>query len=187
MGPAHYVRVSGLALSGASAFATPLGEVPVDTAAVTSALGSVSASLILDGPHKPEHALEVELPFLQVVLQDFSIVPVLVGETIGDEAAQLLRLLWGGAETLVVVSSDLSHYLTSVKARDLDHRTAAMIERLDTSELQPEHACGAAAIRGLAPVAAETGLRARTLDLRNSGDTAGSRHSVVGYGAFVFF
>jgi AmmeMemoRadiSam system protein B len=186
IGPAHYVPITGLAFPDADAFATPLGNVCVDRERVDQAVRALPQALVLNSPHRPEHSLEVELPFLQVLLEEFEIVPVLVGDVTGGEVADLLRLLWGGPETCIVVSSDLSHYLSYDAAREIDGATAAMIGSMDVRELNATRACGYEAIGGLVPVAAERGLKARVLDLRNSGDTAGSRDRVVGYGAFAF-
>jgi AmmeMemoRadiSam system protein B len=135
--------------------------------------------------HALEHSLEVHLPFLQAALGTFRLAPLVVGDAAPDEMAALLGALWGGAETLVVVSSDLSHYLPYDEARERDRRTASAIVALD-ARLEPEEACGAAPINGLLVLARRLGLEAELLDLRNSGDTAGSRDRVVGYGAFAF-
>ena len=133
-----------------------------------------------------EHALEVELPFLQTVLQSFQVVPLVVGDVAPQDVALVLARLWGGLETLIVVSSDLSHYHSYETARRLDFATAAAIERGDWSTLGPEQACGCLAVAGLLVEAQHRGLRAQRLELSNSGDTAGSRDRVVGYGAWVF-
>ncbi len=185
LGPAHYVHFIGLATPSWTAFATPLGQVPVDDHALAVAR-DLEAVSELDEAHEPEHCLEVELPFLQTLLPSFTLVPVLVGETLGQEVDQLLTALWGGPETRFVVSSDLSHYHGYEEAQRLDGSTAGMIARMDVSALGPDQACGWEAIRGLVSVAKTKGLRAEVLDVRNSGDTAGSRGRVVGYGAFAF-
>jgi hypothetical protein len=139
-----------------------------------------------DGPHAPEHCLEVELPFLQTVLSSFQIVPLVVGDATPGDVAQLLRWLWGGPETLIVVSSDLSHYHPYEAARRLDEATAAAIERGDWVSLGPDQACGCLAVAGLLIEAGRRGLAAYRLSLCNSGDSAGSRDRVVGYGAWMF-
>jgi len=184
LGPAHYVAVDGVALSGASAFATPLGEVPVDaeTCARVAELPFVVAH---PAAHAPEHALEVELPFLQGVLGDFSVVPLLVGDASPGEVAQVLALAWSGPETVVVVSSDLSHYLPYEVACRVDRATSEQI-REPRAPLDGQQACGARAINGLLVEAKRRGLAAEIVDLRNSGDTAGGKDQVVGYGAFAF-
>lgn len=185
IGPAHYVSVDGIALPTAAAFETPLGRVPVDRQALAAIadLPSVGRS---DAAHAPEHALEVELPFLQAVLGSFAVVPLLVGDAMGAQVAEILRRLWGGAETLVVVSSDLSHYYDDAAARRRDAATAAAIERGDWERLGPNDACGYLPIAGLLVEARERGLKARRLALRNSGDVSGDRTRVVGYGAWTF-
>lgn len=185
LGPSHFVALEGLAASSAEAFATPLGEVPVDTAAVSS-LRALPQVRVLDEAHAQEHALEVHLPFLQVVLGSFSVVPLVVGDASPGQVSEVLDALWGGAETRLVVSSDLSHYLDYPAARQLDGATADAIEALAAERIGESQACGRMPIRGLLQAARARGLRARTIDLRNSGDTAGPRDQVVGYGAFAF-
>lgn len=185
IGPAHYVEVTGLAASGARAFATPLGDVPVDHDAL-KALAAFPQVGVNDRAHEPEHCLEVQLPFLQVALATFAVVPLLAGWVDDALIAKVIETLWGGPETLIVVSSDLSHFHDHAAARELDTRTAAAIVALRGGELRGEDACGFRPIRGLLTAAAARGLRCRQLDLRNSGDTAGPRDRVVGYGAFAF-
>jgi AmmeMemoRadiSam system protein B len=184
IGPSHFVSFRGIATSGAAAFATPLGEVEVDLAAESSLAGLPGVS---DVPraHAREHCLEVELPFLQETLDSFAVVPLVVGDATHEEVGRALDLLWGGDETLVVVSSDLSHYLDYQTAANVDAATARAIEELRWEAIEPEHACGWAAIRGLLWTARRRGLAVRTLDLRSSGDTAGPRDAVVGYGAWA--
>jgi hypothetical protein len=185
IGPAHYVGFHGVAVSGTEAFATPLGIVPVDrqTHAIPAEFPFVARH---DGAHAPEHALEVELPFLQVALGDFTLVPLLVGEATASDVGALLDHLWGGPETLIVVSSDLSHYHDYETARRLDAATALRIESGAWAELGPNDACGARPIAGLLVAAERRPLRARRLALCNSGDSAGGRDRVVGYGAWSF-
>jgi len=185
LGPSHYVPLHGLATSSADAFATPLGDVPLDRAAVQQAESQPHVALS-DGTHAPEHCLEVQLPFLQLVLGNFALVPLLVGDTTPEEVARVLATFWGGPETRIVVSSDLSHYHGYHAAMALDAATARAIELLRTEEVEDDGACGCRPIRGLLHQARQLGLKARTLDLRNSGDTAGPRDQVVGYGAFAF-
>jgi len=185
IGPSHYALFDGLAASSAEAFATPLGLVPVDTVAVHTVRSLPQVSL-LDEAHAREHSLEVHLPFLQVVLGDFKIVPLLVGHATAQQVAEVLEALWGGPETRCVISSDLSHYHDYARAQELDAGTGQAIEQLRPEAIEEEHACGRIPICGLLRTARQRGLRARTVDLRNSGDTAGPRSEVVGYGAFVF-
>jgi hypothetical protein len=178
------VPVRGLALPSAGAFATPLGTVSVDreAAAAARALPQVCES---DAAHAFEHSLEVHLPFLQSVLEDFRIVPFAVGDATPDEVAEVVGLLWGGPETLIVVSSDLSHYHRYAEARAIDRATGEAILALSAT-LDHEQACGATPINGLLLAARRHGLQAELLDLRNSGDTAGDKSRVVGYASFAF-
>jgi AmmeMemoRadiSam system protein B len=185
VGPAHYVRFRGLAVPQAEAFGTPLGEVALERAAIAGIL-DLPQVVLADAPHQPEHALEVELPFLQRVLDGFGLVPLVVGEATPAEVAEVLARLWDGPETLIVISSDLSHYERYERAKEHDAATAAVIERLDDAALGPRDACGHLAIAGLLIAAGERGLRCERLDLRNSGDTAGPKDQVVGYGAWAF-
>lgn len=185
LGPAHRVALEGLATSSAYAFATPLGNVAVDQEAVARALALPQVQL-WDEAHAFEHGLEVQLPFLQRLYPAISIVPFVAGRIDAQAVAELLELLWGGSETAVIISSDLSHFYDYATAQHLDRQTAQAITRLDGQALTQESACGRNAIRGLLLLAKEKGLEGRLLDLRNSGDTSGSRSRVVGYGAFVF-
>jgi MEMO1 family protein len=185
VGPSHFVPIRGIAATSADAFRTPLGEVPVDRAAIDAVLDLAQVKSA-DRPHEEEHSLEVELPFLQAILDEFAIVPLVVGDGAPAEVAEVLSWLWGGDETLIVISSDLSHYHGYVTARRLDAATAEKIERLDESGLGPYDACGFLPIAGLLVEARRHGLACERLDLRNSGDTAGSRDRVVGYGAWAF-
>jgi MEMO1 family protein len=185
LGPSHFVAFEGLALPAWKAFATPLGDVPV-SAEARETLAGLPQVVTSDRPHAREHSLEVELPFLQCVLGAFEIVPLAVGDAEPGQVAKVLERLWGGDETLVVVSSDLSHYLDYDSARRRDAATAAAIVALDDRALGAEDACGCNPIRGLLVAARRHALTARQLDLRNSGDTAGARDAVVGYGAFTF-
>ncbi|MGZ5034424.1 MAG: AmmeMemoRadiSam system protein B [Usitatibacter sp.] len=183
-GPAHRVFVRGAAVPSVEGFASPLGTIALDLEALRllRALPFVEVS---DRAHALEHSLEVHLPFLQSVLGSFELVPVVVGDASAEEAAQLFDALWGGDETLIVVSSDLSHYLPYDAACARDRDTASAILRLDAT-LVPEEACGAAPINGLLRAARRHSLSVEQIDLRNSGDTAGGRDRVVGYGAFAF-
>jgi MEMO1 family protein len=185
IGPAHFVPVRGLAVPSAEAFRTPLGDVPLDGEAI-AAIVDLPQVALADAPHRPEHALEVELPFLQAILGDFALVPLLVGDATGDELAGVLDRLWGGPETLIVISSDLSHYEAYASAKQHDDATAAAIERFDDAALGPRDACGYLPIAGLLVEARRRGMRIERLDLRNSGDTAGPKDQVVGYGAWAF-
>lgn len=184
LGPAHRLPFRGVALPSVKAFRTPLGDIPIDRPAVDRLRGLPFVK-VLDEAHAGEHSLEVHLPFLQRTLGDFALLPIVVGVTGGEHVATLLDGVWGGDETLVVISSDLSHYYGYAEARRRDEGTASAIERLDGAALDEESACGRVPIRGLLEVARRRGLSCRRLDLRNSGDTAGPRDQVVGYGAWA--
>ena len=186
LGPCHRVPVRGLAVSGADAFATPLGNVPVDKEAAKRILDLPQVQ-VFDATHEQEHSLEVHLPFLQVVLKEFAIVPLVVGNASDDEVAQVIERLWGGPETLIVVSTDLSHYLDYDAARRMDTATCRAIEKLDAGGIGREQACGRIPVKGLLALAKRRRLKIATVDLRNSGDTAGTRDRVVGYGSWLLF
>jgi AmmeMemoRadiSam system protein B len=185
IGPAHFVHVRGIAAPTVDAFETPLGRVPVDRRAF-DAIAGLPFVIQDDLAHAPEHALEVELPFLQTLLVSFQVVPLLVGDVTPKEIAQVLFQLWDSQETLIVVSSDLSHYHDYETARRLDAATAAAIEHGDWASLGPHQACGSRAIAGLLLETGRRGLKIRRLSVCNSGDTAGPRDRVVGYGAWMF-
>ena len=184
LGPVHRVPIRGLALPAAQAFATPLGTVEVDAEAAALALDLPQVQ-VSDAAHALEHSLEVQLPFLQTVLDDFKIVPFAVGDATAEEVGEVIDRLWGGSETLIVVSSDLSHYHPYAAARQIDRGTATAILALDAS-IDHEQACGATPINGFALCARRHHLKPELLDLRNSGDTAGDKSRVVGYAAFAF-
>jgi AmmeMemoRadiSam system protein B len=185
LGPAHRLPFGGIAYPRAAQFLTPLGGVPVDRDAL-AAIADLPQVGELDTAFNGEHCLEVQLPFLQALLTDFSIVPLLVGDATGAEVAQVLERLWGGPETLIVISSDLSHYLDYDSARAIDARTSEAICTLHPEAIASRQACGRQPIAGLLQAARRHHLHARQLDLRNSGDTAGPRDRVVGYGAYAF-
>ncbi len=184
LGPSHFVPFRGLALPGHESFGTPLGTVKLQGDGARAALRLPQVRLIPEA-HVREHSLEVELPFLQVLLGKFELVPLAVGEASPEEVAEVLDALWGGAETLIVISSDLSHYLPYDEARRVDRETADAVLAL-RGPLDPHQACGARPINGLLEAARARGLTAELLDLRNSADTAGDKSRVVGYGAFAF-
>jgi MEMO1 family protein len=184
IGPAHRVAVRGVAIPSAAAFVTPLGAVPVDRAALAALVDSPHI-VTSDRAHGPEHALEVQLPFLQCVLQEFEIVPLLVGDAEPGDVAEVLESLWGDDETVIVVSSDLSHYLSYDVARRSDAASLAQVLALEP-DLDHHQACGATPINALLRVAARRGLTPQLLGACNSGDTAGGRDQVVGYAALAF-
>ncbi len=185
LAPAHQVPFHGLATTSADYLRTPLGDIPVDRKAVSKAL-TLPQLQEYDQAFEGEHSLEVQLPFLQRTLNDFHIVPFIVGQANAQDASKVLDLLWGGSETLIVISSDLSHFLDYHSAREKDLRTTEAIEALSPNAIGFDDACGRVPVSGLLLSAREHGLQARTVDLRNSGDTAGDKNRVVGYGAYVF-
>ncbi|MCB1908014.1 MAG: AmmeMemoRadiSam system protein B [Rhodocyclaceae bacterium] len=184
LGPAHRVAVLGAALPAALSFQTPLGNVPVDRDD-WQRLQAMPGIQVSEAAHAFEHCLEVQLPFLQSVLDQFTILPLLVGRMRAEDLQPLMEALWGGPETLILISSDLSHYHPYDEARVLDRGTCDRILALRPG-IDHEHACGATPVNGLLAVAANHRLRPHLLDLRNSGDTAGSRDRVVGYASFQF-
>ncbi len=183
LGPAHRVWLEGMAVPSQSAFATPLGRVPLDRDAIERIAGMPGVQ-VSDTAHAREHSLEVQLPFLQTVLDDFALVPIAVGRCPAEQVGAVIDALWGGPETLIVISSDLSHFLDYEEAREIDGRTRDKIlgRRADLCD---QEACGARAINGLMCSTAARALSIEAVDLRNSGDTAGDRKRVVGYGSFV--
>jgi AmmeMemoRadiSam system protein B len=185
LGPSHRVPLRGLAVPGVDGFVTPLGVVPID-AAGRQRLRELGLAGIADAPHASEHSLEVELPFLQCVIDDFDLLPIAAGLAPAELVARALEAAWNGPDTLIVISTDLSHYHTAEEARNLDDATTcAILER--RSDLSEEQACGSSGVNGLMQVARRLGLTVKLLDQRNSGDTAGDRSRVVGYGSYAVF
>ncbi len=184
LGPAHRVQVQGLALPAASRFDTPLGSIAIDQDAV-EIVRRLPQVVVSDEAHAQEHSLEVHLPFLQQVLGDFKLVPFAVGGASPQQVAEVLEMLWGGSETLIVISSDLSHYLPYPRACATDEFTVETILQLQP-HIDHHQACGATPINGLLLAAQARGLEPRLLDLRNSGDTAGDKSRVVGYASLAF-
>lgn len=186
MGPCHRVAVRGLALSGADGFETPLGRVPVDKDA-ENLIRDMPGVTAFPATHAQEHSLEVHLPFLQELLTDFKVVPIVVSEASPADVAAVLQKLWGGPETLIVISSDLSHFLDYDGARAIDARTADAITSFAPDKIERNGACGRFPVSGLLHLAKQRGMRVETVDMCNSGDTAGSKDKVVGYGAWAFY
>jgi AmmeMemoRadiSam system protein B len=184
VGPAHRDVFRGLATTSADAWRTPLGDVPIDETLRGRALACPGVT-VRDRAHAEEHSLEVQLPFLQVVLDRFTLLPLVAGDVEPEAVADVLEALQGGPETVIVVSSDLSHFHPYAEARALDAETAAAIERRDGASIGPYDACGHAGVAGVLALARRRGLEVERLDLRNSGDTAGDRDRVVGYGAWA--
>jgi len=184
LGPAHRVGFIGLAATNADYFRTPLGDIEIDRAALDS-IADLPQVHTLDEAHAMEHSLEVQLPFLQSVLEDFTLVPLVVGDATSEQVDEVLERLWGGSETLIVISSDLSHYHDYATAQRMDRETSEAIEQFDSDKIHYESACGRNGILGMLMAANHHHLQIKTIDLRNSGDTAGGRDQVVGYGAYV--
>jgi hypothetical protein len=185
LGPAHRTAFLGLAVTGAHGFATPLGTIPVDRAGIETALEQPGVRQF-EPAYAGEHSLEVELPFLQQSLDSFALVPVVVGQAAPGQVAELLERLWGGPETAIVVSSDLSHYLDAVAASRMDADTSAAIRDLRPDAIADASACGSTPVRGLLSAARRHGLQGEILALAHSGDTTGDLRRVVGYGAYAF-
>ena len=185
LGPCHRVALSGLATSSADYFETPLGLIPIDRE-LSDKLTQLPQVQEFDLTHEQEHSLEVQLPFLQQTLGEFTLLPLVVGEASGTEVHEALEAVWGDDETLIVISSDLSHYHDYNTAQSMDATTCQAIENLDTDHIHYEQACGRNPVLGLLLSACKHNLKVTTLDLRNSGDTAGSKDKVVGYGAWAF-
>lgn len=185
LGPAHRVGFSGIAVTNISEFATPLGAISVDLASIKAIL-DIPTVTVFEHAYDSEHSLEVQLPFLQSILASFSLVPCVVGDVDPHNVATLLQRLWGGPETLIVISSDLSHYYDYRTAQQLDTETTQAIVELAPQKIKENQACGRLPVKGLLLAAKKFQLTAKVLDLRNSGDTAGDKSRVVGYGAYHF-
>ena len=184
LGPSHRVGFTGLALSHAGSFRTPLGDIPLDTEAIAS-LSNYPFVQYMDQAHEFEHSLEVQLPFLQIVLDSFHLLPIVAGDCPAEQIEQVLELFYEQQDTLIVISSDLSHFHDYVTAQCLDKETSDKIEQLDYQHLDYDSACGRVPVSGLLALAKKKSLVVETIDLRNSGDTAGDKGRVVGYGAYV--
>lgn len=183
LGPSHFVPVRGLAASSAAVFASPLGDLAVDREGIATALEQPGVA-VNDAAHAREHSLETQFPFIQRVLGDVTVVPLVVGDATAAEVGRVLAALWGGDETAIAISSDLSHFHPDTEARELDEMTARAIEALQGETLGPDNACGFLPIAGLLWNADRQAGQVRRLELRNSSDAGAPRNSVVGYGAF---
>ena len=183
LGPSHRTLFYGLALPDSKVFHTPLGSIDIDSELAEQLL-SLSQVQVLEAAHELEHSLEVQLPFLQMCLTEFKLLPLVVGDADTIAVSEVLEAIWGGPETLIIISTDLSHFHTYQDAQAIDSNTVSSIERMENT-LKGEQACGCRPLNGLLALAKEKGMTVETLDVRNSGDTAGSHDSVVGYGAFA--
>ncbi len=187
LGPSHRVPFRGIAVSSADYYRTPFGDVPLDTESAHELARRFDFVDYLDIAHRDEHSLEVHLPFLQRVLDGFELLPLVVGEADPEQVDAVLETVWGGPETLIVISSDLSHYHNDPTARLLDQKTAEAIESLDTRALDTQHACGAHPVRGLLEAAKKHEMHPVTVAMGNSARVSGDYDRVVGYGAWLFF
>jgi hypothetical protein len=185
LGPTHRMTFKGVAATMVDCFETPLGSIPV----VHNWRNTLTSSVVNvnETAYEMEHSIEIQLPFLQVVLDKFELLPFVVGDEDFIAVADIIDSLWGKEDTLVVVSSDLSHYKDYNTAQELDALTSQAIVNLTPLEIKHEQACGLIPIQGLLQAAKNRKMKVRALDVRNSGDTAGSKDSVVGYGAFCFW
>ncbi len=186
LGPSHRVALQGIALPEQAAFHTPLGDIPLDTEALQQLAASFPITTFRNDAHALEHSLEVHLPFLQHTLDNFSLIPLVVGETTPQQVADVLNALWGGPETLIIISTDLSHFLPYEDANHIDAQTSQRITQFDHN-LLGEEACGCRPLNGLLYLARQKNLHCELLERCNSGDTAGSKDRVVGYGAFALY
>lgn len=185
-GPSHRVPFYGCALSSADFFETPLGKIPVDKLANQELINRRLAKE-MDTAHALEHSLEVHLPFLQKVLNDFMLVPIVVGEADAEEVVSLFDFFWNNDENFFVISSDLSHFHSYAEAQLLDQNTSESILHFDSEHIGPAQACGCRPVNGLLNLAKKYHLSVVMLDQKNSGDTAGDKNRVVGYGAYAFY
>lgn len=185
LGPSHRVAFRGLAVPESDTFNTPLGNIPIDQQGIQQ-LAGLSQVIISEQAHRDEHSLEVQLPFLQEVLDDFTLIPLVVGEANAEEVAEVIERLWGDEHTLIVISTDLSHYHSYQQAKQMDSSTSDAIINLKPELIDYEDACGRNGLLGMMTVAEHKHLSVDILDLRNSGDTAGDKDRVVGYGAYAF-
>ena len=185
LGPSHRVAFRGLAVPESDTFNTPLGDISIDQALIQKIV-DLPQVITSDQAHQDEHSLEVQLPFLQEILDDFTLIPLVVGDAEREEVAEVINALWGDESTLIVISTDLSHYHDYHEAKQMDRATSDAIENLKPDLIGYEDACGRNGLKGMMTVAQQKHLTAEIIDLKNSGDTAGSRDRVVGYGAYVF-
>lgn len=186
LGPCHRVWLQGLAVPSSTHFATPLGEIPLDTESIKQ-IGKFDQVVVSDQAHREEHSLEVQLPFVQLSLGEVQLIPIAVGEASTEQVAQVLDELWGEEETLILISSDLSHFHDYQTAKNIDQQTSRLIEHFDYHKLEHEMACGATPIKGLLKLAKEKSMLLKILAQCNSGDTAGDKYRVVGYASYAIY
>jgi len=185
IGPSHFVPFNGIALSTAEFFETPLGKIKVDHHAY-ELINRIPEVIYLDEAHAREHSIEVHLPFIQYLKKDVRIIPLAVGQTSYQKVAKVLEKFCEEKDNLIIISSDLSHYHAYGYAQKYDLQTALKIENYKCSQLGPNEACGYLAIAGLLKMAKDRKYKIKRIDLCNSGDTSGSKDTVVGYGSWFF-
>ncbi|MCW8930188.1 MAG: AmmeMemoRadiSam system protein B [Gammaproteobacteria bacterium] len=186
LGPSHKIPILGIACSSQDSFKTPLGDIPLDRKLIDK-VEQLPFVETHDDAHLQEHSLEVQLPFLQKVLPEFTLVPLVIGQIEDEQVSELIETLWLEENTLFLISSDLSHYLDYERAQECDQATSEAIADLTPQKIHYEQACGRSAIAGMLLSAKKHSLKVQMLDLRNSGDTAGTKDRVVGYGSWAFF
>jgi AmmeMemoRadiSam system protein B len=185
LGPAHRVAFEGIASVSVEYFQTPLGDIPIDNQSLRTIENEFPFVQPIDFAHQQEHSLEVHLPFLQHTLKSFSLIPLVIGDVSPEDVAMVIKHFWNESDTLIIVSSDLSHFLSYEEASRLDQETSHYIESGEYLKLNGHRACGYKGIQGLLLAARDEQRRVKTIDLKNSGDTAGSHDEVVGYGAYA--
>ena len=186
IGPCHRVWIEGLAIPNCQYFETPLGRITIDSTSLLE-LAKFPQVVISNQAHEQEHSLEVQLPFLQSIFSQFELIPMVVGDISTEALVKVLEFLWGGEETLIVISSDLSHFLDYDTAVAIDNKTSQAIENFDSESISSEMACGCSGIKALLQVANNKNLQVKTIHQCNSGDTAGSKDRVVGYGSYAIY
>lgn len=186
LGASHHIRFNGIAITSKTSYITPLGNVPVDTDTMIHLL-NLPQIVMLDEAHIKEHSLELQLPFLQMILQDFSLIPLIVDETNSNSITEILNKLWGGDETILIISSNLSHYQNYNTAQEWDQATSRTIETLDWQLLQPEQVCNIYMLNSVLNMARQKSLKPKVLEVCNSGDMTGIKERVVGYGTYIFY
>ncbi|MEY3220641.1 MAG: hypothetical protein RIT27_1998 [Pseudomonadota bacterium] len=186
LGISHHTSFRGIAVTSKTAYLTPLGQIPVEESTVMKLL-QYPQIIMFDEAHIKEHCLELQLPFLQVILQSFSLIPLVVGDISSNNISEVLKILWGNQETLVIVTSNLSYYHHYNTAQQLDQMNATLIETLRWQDLKHDQTCSSPLMGGLLQVAQQKALTAKTFAICNSGDTIGTKDRVVGYGAFGFY
>jgi AmmeMemoRadiSam system protein B len=186
LGMSHRVKFNGIAITSKTNYVTPLGNVPIDTNTMIHLLNLPQITMF-DEVHEKEHSLELQLPFLQTILQSFSLIPLIIGETASHSILEVLNKLWGGDETVFVFSSNLSHYQNYDTAQQWDQTTSQVIKTLEWQFQPPDSICNISMLKSLITMARQKSLKSKVLETRNSGDMTGIKERVVGYGSFIFY